>query len=92
MSAGLVGRLAELRKNGARGILFTVVEGDGVGGKALVVEGGDTLGDGVPDAALPGGAELGEAMQEAHSTGSTKTSISPPQGRPTFHAMSSVIP
>ena len=33
-------------------MLFTVVEGDGVGGKALVVEGGETLGDGVPAGAL----------------------------------------
>ena len=48
----LVSRLAELRESGGRGVLFTVVEGDGVGGKALVVEGGDTLGDGVPAAAL----------------------------------------
>ena len=48
----LVSRLAELRAAGGRGVLFTVVEGDGVGGKALVVEGGDTVGDGVPDAAL----------------------------------------
>ncbi len=29
-------------------VLFTVVEGDGVGAKALVVEGGETIGDGVP--------------------------------------------
>ena len=48
----LVSRLAELRAAGGRGVLFTVVEGDGVGGKALVVEGGDTVGDGVPEAAL----------------------------------------
>ena len=48
----LVSRLAELRESGGRGVLFTVVEGDGVGGKALVVEGGDTVGDGVPEAAL----------------------------------------
>ena len=48
----LLRRLAELRESGGRGVLFTVVEGDGVGGKALVVEGGDTLGDGVPEAAL----------------------------------------
>ena len=40
MSAGLVGRLTELRESGTRGILFTVVEGEGVGAKALVVEGG----------------------------------------------------
>ena len=48
----LVHRLAELRAEGGRGILFTVVEGDGVGGKALVVEGGETVGDGVPPEAL----------------------------------------
>ena len=50
------------------------------------------LDDGEEDAALAGGAELGEAVEQAHSTGSTKTSISPPQGRPTFQAMSSVMP
>jgi xanthine dehydrogenase accessory factor len=33
-------------------VLFTVVEGDGVGAKALVVEDGDTVGDGVPQEAL----------------------------------------
>jgi xanthine dehydrogenase accessory factor len=48
----LISRLAELRKTGRRAVLFTVVEGDGVGGKALVVEGGETLGDGVPAGAL----------------------------------------
>ena len=48
----LLRRLAELRESGGRGVLFTVVEGDGVGGKALVVEGGDTVGDGVPEAVL----------------------------------------
>ena len=52
MSAGLVGRLTELRESGARGILFTVVEGEGIGAKALVVEGGETIGDGVPAEAL----------------------------------------
>ena len=52
MSDGLVGRLTALRESGGRGVLFTVVEGDGVGGKALVVEGGETLGDGVPAEAL----------------------------------------
>ena len=48
----LISRLAELRETGGRAVLFTVVEGDGVGGKALVVEGGETLGDGVPAGAL----------------------------------------
>jgi xanthine dehydrogenase accessory factor len=48
----LVSRLAALREAGDRGILFTVVEGSAVGAKALVVEGGQTLGDGVPADAL----------------------------------------
>ena len=48
----LVTRLAELQHEGGRAVLFTVVEGDGVGAKALVVEGGETIGDGVPDGAL----------------------------------------
>ena len=48
----LLHRLAALRESGGRGVLFTVVEGKNVGGKALVVEGGETVGDGVPDAAL----------------------------------------
>ncbi len=52
MSAGLVGRLAALRESGGRAVLFTVVEGDGVGAKALVVEDGETIGDGVPAEAL----------------------------------------
>ena len=48
----LVHRLAELRAARGRGVLFTVVEGSGVGAKALVVEGGETIGDGVPEQAL----------------------------------------
>ncbi|HEU0336635.1 MAG TPA: XdhC family protein [Gaiellaceae bacterium] len=48
----LLERLAKLRESGGRAVLFTVVEGDGVGAKALVVEGGDTLGNGVPAGAL----------------------------------------
>jgi xanthine dehydrogenase accessory factor len=52
MSGGLLHRLTALRESGGRGVLFTVVEGDGVGAKALVVEGGETFGDGVPAEAL----------------------------------------
>ncbi len=39
-------RLAAVRDSGGRALLFTVVEGDRAGQKLLVVEGGDTLGDG----------------------------------------------
>ena len=48
----LLHRLAELTHSGERAVLFTVVEGEGVGAKALVVEGGETVGDGVPEEAL----------------------------------------
>jgi len=48
----LVGRLTALREDGGRAVLFTVLEGPAVGAKALVVEGGETTGDGVPDEAL----------------------------------------
>jgi xanthine dehydrogenase accessory factor len=41
----LVERLARLREGGGRAVLFTVLEGDEVGRKLLVVEGGDTVGD-----------------------------------------------
>jgi xanthine dehydrogenase accessory factor len=44
----LLHRLSELRASGERGVLFTVVEGDGVGGKELVLETGERLGGGVP--------------------------------------------
>lgn len=48
----LLHRLHELREAGGRGVLFTVVEGALAGAKTLVVEGGETVGGGVPDAAL----------------------------------------
>jgi xanthine dehydrogenase accessory factor len=48
----LLRRLAELRASGNRGVLFTVVEGARTGAKTLVVEGGERIGDGVPESAL----------------------------------------
>jgi xanthine dehydrogenase accessory factor len=54
----LVHRLTQLRAAGGRGVLFTVVEGEGLGAKALVIEGGETIGDGVPEEALGQFAEL----------------------------------
>ena len=48
----LLERLSRLGDDGGRAVLFTVVEGDGVGAKALVVEEGETVGDGVPAWAL----------------------------------------
>ena len=48
----LLPRLAELAHSGERAVLFTVVEGDGVGRKLLVVEGGERLGEGPEEAAV----------------------------------------
>jgi len=48
----LLERLSRLGDDGGRAVLFTVVEGDGVGAKALIVEEGETVGDGVPAWAL----------------------------------------
>jgi xanthine dehydrogenase accessory factor len=46
----LLQRLAELRESEERGILFTAVEGNGVGTKVLVLESGERLGDGLEEA------------------------------------------
>lgn len=42
----LVERLLGLDESGERAVLFTVLEGDGAGGKLLVLESGETHGDG----------------------------------------------
>ena len=46
----LLHRLAELRESEERGILFTAVEGEGVGTKVLVLESGERVGDGLEEA------------------------------------------
>jgi xanthine dehydrogenase accessory factor len=46
----LLQRLAELRELEERGILFTAVEGEGVGTKVLVLETGERVGDGLEEA------------------------------------------
>ena len=47
----MIQRLLELQRDGGRGVLLTVVAGDGLGSKLLVVEGGETSGDGPPELA-----------------------------------------
>jgi len=47
----LVHRLHELSESEERGILFTVVEGDGVGSNLLVLESGERFGEGPEEAA-----------------------------------------
>ena len=52
----MIDRLLQVQREGGRAVLFTVVEGDGLGSKLLVVEGGETVGDGP--------AELAERADE----------------------------
>jgi len=47
----VIERLLALQREGGRGVLLTVVEGEGLGSKLLVVEGGETVGDGPPELA-----------------------------------------
>jgi xanthine dehydrogenase accessory factor len=42
----VIERLSALQRDGGRGVVLTVVEGDGLGTKLLVLEGGETVGDG----------------------------------------------
>ena len=42
----MIERLLRLQREGGRAVLFTVIEGDGLGSKLLVVEGGETAGGG----------------------------------------------
>jgi xanthine dehydrogenase accessory factor len=42
----VIERLLALQRDGGRGVVLTVVEGEGLGRKLLVVEGGETIGDG----------------------------------------------
>ena len=48
----MIDRLLELQRRGGRAVLFTVVEGAQVGAKLLVVEDGDTTGDGPAELAV----------------------------------------
>ena len=47
----MIERLLALQRDGGRGVVLTVVEGEGLGTKLLVVEGGETIGDGPPELA-----------------------------------------
>ena len=51
-------RLLEAIEREERAVLFTVIEGKGVGSHALVLEGGERRGDGVPEEALAQAEEL----------------------------------
>ena len=47
----MIARLLQLQRDGGRGVVLTVVEGDGAGSKLLVLEGGETVGEGPPELA-----------------------------------------
>ena len=47
----MIARLLQLQRDGGRAVVLTVVEGEGLGSKLLVVEGGETQGDGPPELA-----------------------------------------
>mgnify|MGYP000135478672 CR=1 FL=1 len=47
----MIQRLLELQRDGRRAVVLTVVDGEGVGSKLLVVEGGERYGDGPPELA-----------------------------------------
>jgi xanthine dehydrogenase accessory factor len=51
-------RLLQAVDNEVRAVLFTVIEGAPLGAHALVLEGGERVGDGVPEAALEQADEL----------------------------------
>jgi xanthine dehydrogenase accessory factor len=47
----VIARLLQLQRDGGRAVVLTVVEGESLGSKLLVVEGGETHGDGPPELA-----------------------------------------
>ncbi len=47
----MIARLLQLQRDGGRAVVLTVIEGDGLGSKLLVVEGGERVGDGPPELA-----------------------------------------
>jgi xanthine dehydrogenase accessory factor len=60
----LIHRLAELRAAEKRGILFTGVEGNGVGTKVLVLESGEQVGEGLAEAV----AQFDELIRRGRNT------------------------
>ena len=58
MTQTVTQRLLEAIRRKERAVVFTVIEGDPLGAKALALEGGEAIGDGVPQAALAQADEL----------------------------------
>ena len=58
MTQGITERLLEAIRRKERAVVFTVVDGEPLGAKALALEGGELVGDGVPQAAVEQANEL----------------------------------
>ena len=58
MSGAVTERLLDAVRRDERSVAFTVIEGEALGAKALVLESGERVGDGVPTAALEQANEL----------------------------------
>jgi xanthine dehydrogenase accessory factor len=58
MTQTLTQRLLQAIERNERAVVFTVIEGKPLGAKALALEGGDVVGEGVPDAAIAQADEL----------------------------------
>jgi xanthine dehydrogenase accessory factor len=58
MSTAVTDRLLRAIEQSERAVVFTVIEGDAVGAKLLVLESGERVGDGVPEGAAEQAREL----------------------------------
>jgi xanthine dehydrogenase accessory factor len=68
----LIDRLLQVVRDQERAVLFTVVEGDGLGTKLLVLESGEAVGDGPPELAAEAPELLRGHKNELLETGSRK--------------------
>src|SRR4029077_2949738 len=58
VSRDVTQRILDAVERNERAIVFTVIEGEPLGAKAIVLEGGERVGGGIPDAALEQADEL----------------------------------
>lgn len=58
MSREVTQRILDAVERNERAVVFTVIDGEPLGAKAMVLEGGEPVGDGIPEAALEQADEL----------------------------------
>ena len=68
----MIERLLQVVRDQERAVLFTVVEGEGLGTKLLVLDGGETVGDGPPELAAEALELLRGHKNELLETGGRK--------------------